>query len=212
MRSRSVAFALALTACAIGWGAAWAGDSDPAQLAAARAVTKDLAQKLKSELMRAMAERGPIAAIEVCKTMAPLLADKAGTAYGLTVRRTALRVRNPANAPDEWERTVLLEFAAQLKAGVDPAKIEHAETVTDATGASEFRYMRAIPMMATPCLACHGAPEPSLKKEIARLYPQDRATGFKPGDLRGAYSVRAPAAAQAPPIAPAPAPALPRAP
>jgi hypothetical protein len=28
-----------------------------------------------------------------------------------------------------------------------------------------------------------------LKTEIEKLYPQDQATGFKPGELRGAFTV-----------------------
>jgi len=59
--------------------------------------------------------------------------------------------------------------------------------------------MKAIPMRAEPCLLCHGAPEPALKAEIDRLYPQDQATGFRPGELRGAFTVSAPAAAAAAP-------------
>ena len=76
--------------------------------------------------------------------------------------------------------------------------------------ASTFRYMKAIPMGAVPCLTCHGAPEPALNAEILRLYPQDRATGFAPGDLRGAFTVSMPASA--PVYPPAPAPAAPPAP
>jgi hypothetical protein len=157
--------------------------------------------------MAALKAGGPMAAIGVCKTIAPSLAEQAGATRGLKVGRTALRLRNPANAPDAWERGVLEDFAAKIKAGTDPDKLEHAEVLTDATGAATFRYMKAIPMRAEPCLVCHGAPEPALKAEITRLYPQDEATGFKPGDLRGAFTVRAPLAAAAPPPAPAPGPA-----
>ncbi len=192
----------ALTACAIAGGAI-AAEPSSAQVAQARAAVGELGKSLKSQLMAAIKARGPISAIGVCKTIAPALAEKTGSARGLEVGRTALRVRNPANAPDAWERAVLENFAAQIKAGKDPRKLEHAETVTDASGARTFRYMKAIPMGAVPCLTCHGTPEPSLKAEISRLYPQDEATGFKPGELRGAFTVTAPAA-------PAPAPATPR--
>jgi hypothetical protein len=140
----------------------------------------------------------------VCQTIAPGLAEEAGEARGLKVGRTGLRVRNPANAPDDWERRVLEDFAAKIEAGTDVAKLEHAETVIDAVGVATFRYMKAIPMAAEPCLTCHGAPEPALKAEILRLYPQDQATGFKPGELRGAFTVTAPAAGPAP--APVPVP------
>jgi hypothetical protein len=31
--------------------------------------------------------------------------------------------------------------------------------------------------------------QPELKAEILRLYPNDQATGFRAGDLRGAFTV-----------------------
>jgi hypothetical protein len=199
MQFKSAAAALSAAVMVVGWGpVVIAGEPEPAQVGQARAATKGLGKALKGRLMEAIKDRGPIAAIGVCKTIAPALAEKVGAERGLKVGRTALRVRNPANAPDAWERGVLEDFAAQIKAGKDPSKLEHAETVVGANGAATFRYMKAIPMGAVPCMMCHGTPEPSLKAEIQRLYPQDQATGFKPGELRGAFTVSAPAVSPAP--------------
>jgi hypothetical protein len=205
---------VALAAGAILLGNVASAQPDPAQVSKARAAVKEMGESLKRELLAAIAAGGAQAAIGVCKTIAPALAEKTGAARGMTVGRTALRLRNPANAPDAWERSVLEDFARQIKAGADPAGLEHAETVETAAGTATFRYMKAIPMGAVPCLTCHGAPEPALKEEIFRLYPQDRATGFVPGDLRGAFtgSMPAPALAPAPVDPPAPAPAAPPAP
>lgn len=45
------------------------------------------------------------------------------------------------------------------------------------------------------CLSCHGSeeqiPEP-VKKQIANSYSDDLATGYKAGELRGAFSVKIP--------------------
>jgi cytochrome c553 len=58
-------------------------------------------------------------------------------------------------------------------------------------GVATFRYMKAIPMAAQPCAACHGTDvKPDVLAEIEKLYPQDEATGFKPGELRGAFSIK----------------------
>ncbi len=103
-------------------GSVHAAEPDPAQVAQARAAVKELGEVLKSQLMAAIKARGPIAALGVCKTVAPALAEKTGAARGLKIGRTALRVRNPANAPDAWERGVLEDFAAKIKAGADPAQ------------------------------------------------------------------------------------------
>ena len=56
--------------------------------------------------------------------------------------------------------------------------------------AGAFRCTKAIPTAAEPCLMCHGSGlDPALKAEIDRLYPDDQATGFKAGELRGAFTV-----------------------
>jgi hypothetical protein len=47
--------------------------------------------------------------------------------------------------------------------------------------------MKAIPT-APLCLTCHGtAIEPRLQAELTALYPQDLATGYQAGELRGAF-------------------------
>jgi hypothetical protein len=155
----------------------------------ARAAVAGLGEKLKGELLAALKSGGPIEAVSVCKTVAPALAAEASETSGVTVRRTALKVRNSGNAPDEFERRVLEDFAAKIAAGADAAKLEHAEVV-DAEGRRLMRYMKAIPMAAEPCSVCHGVSvAPELKAHIDGLYPNDQAVGFKPGELRGAFSV-----------------------
>jgi hypothetical protein len=44
-----------------------------------------------------------------------------------------------------------------------------------------------------PCLACHGSPKQfdvAVADLLREKYPDDRAVGYKVGDLRGAVSVR----------------------
>ena len=55
------------------------------------------------------------------------------------------------------------------------------------------RFM--APIMTGPlCLTCHGAQlSPAVKAALAKDYPGDQATGFKAGDLRGAFSIVWPA-------------------
>ena len=159
-------------------------------VSAARAAVKDLGEKLRGELVAALKAGGPSTALGVCRTIAPAIADQASDAHGLDVGRTALRVRNAENAPNAFERRVLEEFVSKAEAGADIATLEHAETV-DEGGKAVFRYMKAIPTAAEPCLACHGPNiAPQLKAEILGLYPADEATGFEAGELRGAFTVK----------------------
>jgi len=173
-------------------GPEWVGRS--------RALTMQLGTELKGELTRAIEQGGPVSAIAVCRERAPAIAARLSAESAAKVSRTALRVRNPSNAPDELQRAVLQQFAEQLAAA--PAATTTAaggppEAVFEIKGPGgiERRYMRAIPTDAV-CLTCHGATlSPDLAAAIQRDYPADAATGFAQGELRGAFSVIWPAVA-----------------
>lgn len=165
---------------------------DTAWVEQSRQLAMQLGGQLKAELGRAIAEGGPIAAINVCYLRAPEIAAQLSQASGARVGRTALRVRNPSNAPDDLERSVLEQFAADLGAGPIDRPLEAVFEIRRGD-AVERRYMRAIPTDAL-CLTCHGKSiAPELAAAIARDYPKDQATGFELGQLRGAFSVVWPA-------------------
>jgi hypothetical protein len=156
-----------------------------------RAVAQEFSKTLREQLMQAMAAGGPVEAIAVCNTAAPEIARTHSEARGWSVGRTSLGIRNPDSAPDAWETAVLQQFEQRKAAGEDPAKLEFAEVVaTD--GGQVFRYMKAIPT-AEPCLACHGSNlTPDVAARLSELYPEDQATGFAVGDLRGAFTIEQP--------------------
>ena len=157
-----------------------------------RAVIADFAKKLKGELVSAIQAGGPVTAISVCHTAAPSITKDAAAEKGWDVGRTALKLRNPANAPDPWEHAVLLFFQSKAQSGAGLAKLEHHEVMTQEDGKRVFRYMKAIPVQE-PCLACHGSiVDVELRNKIQEVYPQDQATGFKLGELRGAFTITQP--------------------
>lgn len=161
--------------------------------AEARALSDGFATELKGELLAALGQEGGAAhAIEVCQTQAPAIAAGLST-DGWVVGRTAPRVRNPANAANEWQRRGLAHFANTIAAaGPDPdlASFEWHEIV-ERDGGRELHYMRAIPMGGL-CLACHGPVDqlnPAVLEQLAARYPNDQATGFTVGELRGAFAI-----------------------
>jgi len=167
-----------------------AGDYTP-EVDASRATTKEFMQTLKQELQAGMQEGGPINAISVCNLSAPAIANTYSVSRGWDVGRTSLKVRNPANAPDAWERSVLESFEERKTAGEDPAKMEYHEVVRQ-DGVKQLRYMKAIPT-AQLCLACHGESVDSITRtRLEKLYPEDQALGYKAGDIRGAFSISQP--------------------
>lgn len=152
-----------------------------------------LAQTLLTQLEAALAEGGAPAGVRVCREVAQKVTQDVGAREGVTVRRTGLRVRNPLNRPDEFER-VWLERAQQEMAAGRPAPPIY-EIVRRQDGGRELRHLRAIVFPGGICSQCHG-PVEEIGKEVRELlesqYPDDRAVGFAPGELRGALSVRVP--------------------
>lgn len=170
--------------------------NEPAALERARGMTKTFAAELQATLLAAIEAGGPVHAIGVCKHDAPRI-TAAQASEGWSLSRTALRVRNPANAASDWQRAVLERWQAQLDAGevTDAATLEWSDT-----NAGEFRYMRGIALGGV-CLTCHGTSEQlgeGVAAALAEHYPADQATAFAVGQLRGAIVVRGPRVATDP--------------
>ncbi|MFM2280929.1 MAG: hypothetical protein RLZZ444_3160 [Pseudomonadota bacterium] len=182
MRLMFAGVALGLAGCA-------APAPQPVDVSAKSAVLADRFQAdLQGQLQAAMKAGGPVGAIGVCQQAAPAIAANLSEESGAEVRRIALKERNPAAAPEGELRDRLEQLAAApLSADGKPAVMQW----TSGSGAdARAHFMRAIPMKEQPCAACHGtAIAPEVQARLAELYPADKATGFKPGDLRGAILV-----------------------
>jgi len=156
----------------------------------AKQIIQGFFKELKGTLVSAMKEKGPAGAVDVCHTKAQEITRK-HNANGWQVGRTALKIRNPRNAPDAWEKAVLEEFEKKIAEGADPKQLARAAIVEE-NGKKVFRFMKAIPVMK-PCLNCHGEKvSPDVLAVIRKHYPQDQATGFKLGQLRGAFTLKKP--------------------
>jgi hypothetical protein len=159
-----------------------------AKKATYRSAIKELGSTLKSELMPAMKAGGPIKALGVCYTKAPEISTKISEKVGLNITRISLKPRNANNAPAPWEELVLKQFEERRAAGENPKTLEYFEMI-EKDGQRQIRYMKAI-RTGAPCLTCHGSEiEPDIQDKLKELYPEDKATGFKAGDLRGAFSI-----------------------
>ena len=151
---------------------------------------KTLAGELKHSLMSAMKTGGPIAAINSCHMQATTITSELNLDSALQIKRTSLKIRNPNNQADPWERSVLNEFARLAATGVPVDQLVHKEQLQD-HGQNKYRLMRAIPVQA-PCLSCHGSKQQipdSVQASLRTHYPNDQATGYSLGDIRGAFSV-----------------------
>ena len=167
-------------------------------LAEARQAINDFGTELMSEFMAAMQAGGPINAINVCSVIAPEIASSISRENGWMVRRVTRRARNPLSIPDSWEAKQLDKFAKKLAKGTPAAELEVSEITEESGDRYYYRYMKGIvipPPDVAPCTLCHGdvaTIDPAILEILNDQYPYDRATGYSPGDLRGAFSVKRP--------------------
>lgn len=161
----------------------------PQEIKEARTLIKAFGSDLKHVLKTSMKSQGPIKALEVCNSKAGPIAKENSSLSAWSIGRTSLKVRNENNIPDEWEFKVLRQFEQRKAAGEDIKSIEYAETmkVGDKT---IYRYMKPIPTVGL-CVTCHGGDvSEKITQRINFLYPNDLATGFSVGDIRGAFTLQ----------------------
>ncbi len=168
------------TQSATGPGAATADAVARADKAIAELQTT-LVGRLKAELGRG----GPQAAVTVCRDEAQQLTASIGAKNQLEIGRTSHRVRNPANAPRSWMTSWVASYAGTKVADAQPAVFELA--------GGKVGVLRPIGTMEL-CVMCHGpreAVQATIGNVLKASYPNDRAVGFAPGDLRGWFWVEA---------------------
>ena len=158
-----------------------------------RKIIKEFASQLGGEMQKEMQANGPVAAIKVCRNVAPAIASEVSRKNGWNVGRKSLKTRNAAlGMPDAWEQKVLADFEKRMEKE-NPANMEFAEVVTEAQG-KFYRYMKAIPVQDI-CLKCHGSDDtiaPNVKDALKAEYPHDKATGYTLGQIRGGFSIKRP--------------------
>ncbi|WP_231603651.1 c-type heme family protein [Neorhodopirellula pilleata] len=144
------------------------------------AAKEALFTRLSGRLMEAIANRGPAAAIAVCQQEAPTIAKEVGAEQGLQIGRVGVRLRNPNNVAPSW--------AAELVR--DKTELPMFVTLDNGHAAA------LLPIkLQTQCLMCHGPNDQipqMIQEQLTRQYPNDQATGFQEGELRGWFWIDSP--------------------
>lgn len=153
----------------------------------------DLIKTLGGQLKKAMKEGGPAKAVDFCSQHAWPLTEKVAHAAGegIRVKRVTDKPRNPANAADPVDAEALEAFASR--------KTPYMTKLTEG-GKTVYRFYKPlrIPEKA-PCLKCHGEViHPQAAMLLSERYPEDKAYGYKTGDLRGAVRVEVDASVLSP--------------
>jgi len=175
--------------------AAEVGGQAGRRMAEGKKVAGEAFQVLSGQLMGAMAKGGPTHAIDFCSTRALGLTSAVGSSNRVGLQRVTHAARNPANLANPLEQELIARFQAEMRAGTNLPPVPPAPVIR--TNASGARVFYAPIVLSNPlCLQCHGAPGREIAsataEAIGQKYPQDRATGFRMGDLRGLWKVEFP--------------------
>ncbi len=190
-----------------------AGCSDQAQQSAkpaapppaplAREIQEQVAQRgklivaetfglLSSNLLSAIQQSGVSNALPFCSLSASPLTASMAQKHGVTIRRFSHKPRNPLGQADAAELSILSRFES------GPTGTNPPPPVVTNFNAQTATFFAPIVLTKELCLQCHGEPGKDIAAEnlavIQRLYPNDAATGFKLGQLRGAWRIDFPLA------------------
>ena len=168
---------------------------DASLVQSTRGIAGELLGQLGQKLKAAMSTDGPVAAVSVCKESAPAIARQLSIANDAKVTRVGTRVRNQnMGVPNAWQKEALTQFEARLSQGEKAADVEYWQVADNGPGKSELRYAKAIAIQPQ-CLSCHGSAQDiaaPLAEKLRIEYPNDQATGYSVGQLRGAVVVTRP--------------------
>ena len=109
------------------------------------------------------------------------MAEQVAASHALQIGRTSHKLRNPKNTAPEWAADAVAKPEPGMKVFTGPS--------------GELGVLSPIEL-APLCANCHGDPDKlaeGVMTAVSEKYPDDQATGFAPGDLRGWFWVEVPA-------------------
>lgn len=198
MTSRKTKLVMVALAVALSAGAATGqADKSPGPqdarlelaLIEARRVADELTVKVRGLLLNELDKGGFDGAVRVCAEVAQDITRQFNQQPGRTVRRVSLGYRNTRDIPDAYETQKLKSFDTLNR---DQKLPQESYEIVRENGREYLRYLRPVTAGAM-CLKCHGQPDDipiAVQRVLQERYPNDQATGYHAGDVRGAVSVR----------------------
>jgi hypothetical protein len=137
------------------------------------------------QLHNKLAQGGPALAFGSCHVDTTYLAYRIARAEGIAAGMTSGRLRDPTNKPKGWAADIVAAHTGRKAHDVKGFAVDLGDRIG---------VLR--PMVQTKtCASCHGTLDelsPSVRRLIAERYPNDRATGFVEGEIRGWFWVEMP--------------------
>jgi len=137
---------------------------------------------LLTNVMQAMKSGGPGYAVSFCNEQAMPLTDSLAKAHNCLIQRVSDKYRNPANKLTEQDQEIWTKMAS-------------AATANSLSGSENGQvvFYKPIKIAMPACLTCHGTAGNEMETKtfeiIKQKYPDDLATGYKEGDLRGLWKI-----------------------
>jgi hypothetical protein len=151
-------------------------------------ITRKVGGVFMSKISEKYSEGGYEAAAKFCSMNAYPLTDSLAKEYKVFLKRVSNKYRNPDNKPSELEKGILEAYEYSIEQG---DKLE--SNVQFIRPGDTILYNNPIRIPSEFCLNCHGTPD-QISEEVRTIlqeeYPNDKATGYKVGDLRGMWSLK----------------------
>jgi hypothetical protein len=152
-------------------------------------IASALIKTLLGELQNSINQKGLKGSVSYCSERAIPLTDSLSKAYGVKIKRTSFKFRNPKNKPDKMEERALSFFETAIKGGKKP---EYYIQTFRSGNQTIYRYYKPL-FVAPLCLNCHGKDNMNIPaevlQEITKRYPKDKARGYSEGEFRGVIRV-----------------------
>jgi len=150
-------------------------------------IAKTTFKTFKSKIKEVGQKDGLTAVVDFCHDNASKLTDSIGKAHNVVIKRTSHKLRNPKNKPNAEEKAILDQYLQLQKENQELRPIVQKDKEGYVHFYGPIKIKKA-------CLQCHGEPvkdipEPILEK-IKENYPEDQATGFQLGELRGIWDIK----------------------
>lgn len=142
-------------------------------------------ETLSGELQKALQQGGIDSALHYCNLNAYPLTDSLSVTHEASIKRMSNKARNPKNKADELATFMIKGFGNDLNEG---------NTLTPKLVLKDDSVLFFKPIITQPlCLACHGTPGKevafSTDSTIQKLYPRDKAVGYKNNEVRGVWRI-----------------------
>ncbi len=141
----------------------------------------------KGHIQKIAGKDGLPAVVNFCNVQALKLTDSMANVYKVEIKRTSHKLRNPKNAPNTDEKAVINNY---LQLQEEPKELIPVVMKDD----EGFVHFYAPIKIKQECLKCHGKMGQDLNEKVYKTikmkYPNDKAIGFREGELRGIWDIK----------------------